>query len=367
MQTTSVGIGGRDSLYNCVFGDHVMRRISFFVLSVLVLVGTATAQTTFEVVQNRIFKITESQDWTDQGWTDSALEGAVSKIAERLSDITGTSVKLPVGFDDVSPTVALGAASYKNKLIVGKRVTCNRVSNSIIIADEVADVAYAHNCLILSRGAVRIGHGGSNMVLAGRYIHVSHDNSPISARLVSDRLVGDRSDGEKPVAPPSVLVSGSLLDVSHAHWSICAGGKLVEISHAYNCQFVVSPELTPEFDVSHQHNCTVVSDKTSSLPALTLTNSEGLAKKLPITQIVGHDNKDSRKVVVKRGGVDTDVSIDDEFSELPEGWKLVFVEHGYALLSKESRSRSRNSKTEGPTELMDFFQKSRKSAPKHVR
>ena len=80
MQTTSVGIGGRDSLYNCVFGDHVMRRISFFVLSVLVLVGTATAQTTFEVVQNRIFKITESQDWTDQGWTDSALEGAVSKI-----------------------------------------------------------------------------------------------------------------------------------------------------------------------------------------------------------------------------------------------------------------------------------------------
>ena len=344
-----------------------MRRISFFVLSVLVLVGTATAQTTFEVVQNRIFKITESQDWTDQGWTDSALEGAVSKIAERLSDITGTSVKLPVGFDDVSPTVPLGAGSYKDKLIVGKRVSCNRVSNSIIIADEVADISYAHNCLILSRGAVRIGHGGSNMVLAGRYIHVSHDNSPISARLVSDRLVGDRSDGEKPVAPPSVLVSGSLLDVSHARRSICAGGKLVEISHAYNCQFVVSPELTPEFDVSHQRNCTVVSDKTSSLPALTLTNSEGLAKKLPITQIVGHDNKDSRKVVVKRGGVDTDVSIDDEFSELPEGWKLVFVEHGYALLSKESRSLSRNSKAEGPTELMDFFQQSRKSAPKHVR
>ena len=72
-------------------------------------------------------------------------------------------------------------------------------------------------------------------------------------------------------------------------------------------------------------------------------------------------------MVVKRGGVDTDVSIDDEFSELPEGWKLVFVEHGYALLSKESRSLSRNSKAEGPTELMDFFQQSRESSPQHVR
>ena len=140
MQPLLWELGGRDSLDNCVFGDHAMRRISFIVLSVLVLAGTATAQTTFEVVQNRIFKISESQDWTDQGWTDSALEGAVSKIADRLSDITGTSVKLPVGFDDVSPTVPLGAGSYKDKLIVGKRVSCNRVSDSIIIADEVVSI-----------------------------------------------------------------------------------------------------------------------------------------------------------------------------------------------------------------------------------
>ena len=350
-----------------------MRRISFFVLSVLVLAGTATAQTPFKVVQNRIIKITESQDWTDQGWTDSALEGAVSKIADRLSDITGTSVKSPVAFGDVSPIVPIGAANYQDKLIVGKRVSCGRVSNSIIIADEVADIAYANNCLILSRGAVRISHGGSNMVLAGRYIHVSHDGSPNRARsLVGDRVGGDRAvsaraGGEKPEAPPSVLVSGSLLDVSHARRSICAGGKLVRIGHAYNCQFVVSPNLTPEFDVSHQYNCTAVSDKKSSLPAKTQTNSERLAKKLPITQIVGHDNKDSRKVVVKRGGVDTDASIGDEFSELPEGWKLVFVDHGYALLSKESRSQSRNSKAEDPPELMDFFKRSRTSAPQHLR
>jgi hypothetical protein len=105
---------------------------------------------------------------------------------------------------------------------------------SVFLVDGNASVSFAMDCVIVARGAAYVAHGRRNVIVAGHFIHVSHDGE-LGGR---DPRVPNAGAG----ASASLLVSGSALDVSHAHGSVISAPESVEVGHANGCAFINCPK-----------------------------------------------------------------------------------------------------------------------------
>jgi hypothetical protein len=279
----------------------------------------------FDVVLQRAAETATSNDWTKDGWADMQLESSLSALLDRLQAITkNKNLKLPAKFDSVCPAISPDGskiAYLTNGLFVTKRGKVSHAHDSIVLADESIDIGHARNCLIIARGAVNVGHGRRNLIIAGHFAHTSHDGHP---------------DPRNPGGPNgSVLIAGSIVDVSHANDTIVCAPRAATISFSTNGIFINSPNR----NIAHERNSTYLTDDSQTLPKA--FPKQPMIDKLKVTQIVSpDDNGNGAFVATKHTDVETGIRIGDVIPNATgelKGWKLVFVGDGFALFAKDGQ------------------------------
>jgi hypothetical protein len=225
------------------------------------------------------------------------------------------AVRLPVTLADVRPSNEAAHRPADGRLFVGENGVFGHAQRSIFLVDGNVRIGFANDCIVLARGAVEIAHGEGNVVLAGHYVHTSHDGSRQTSR--------------------SLLISGSILDVSHSHGTICLAPE-VSIGFATGTTYLNSPRL----DVSHEKGCEKLNDV--KLPIVPTPRKNPLSDKIKITQVVrGDDSGRGAMVTWEQDGVELVIRIGREITDprgkpIPDlaGWKLTFVAENFALFSK---------------------------------
>lgn len=275
---------------------------------------------TFDEILGRVRRAASSDEWQKPGWKDPLLEAGLNQLIDQVKQATkNDGLRLPVGFGDVQPRTereirGLGAGG----LYVLKGGSVAHAQRSIFLVDGSLHISHAQDCVIVARGAVDISHGRGNVVLAGHYVHTSHDG-----------------DSRQPSG--SLLMSGSILDVSHSNQSVCFAPHSVCVGFATGTIFLNSPKL----EISHEKNCTKIAD--AKLPLAPTEKKNQLSDKLKITQIVKPDDSGrGAMVVLDQGGMELvlrpGAEIKDNLGKvIPElaGWKLSFVADGFALFSTD--------------------------------
>jgi hypothetical protein len=235
------------------------------------------------------------------------------------------SIALPVTFDSVRPANSRDGSTIaylENGLFVTKRGKVSHAQKSIILTDESIEVSHAHNCLIIARGAVDVSHGSRNVILAGHFIHMSHDG---------------HGDPRSPDGPSgSVLLSGSVVDVSHANDTIVCAPLAATMSFTTNAVFINSPNR----NISYESNSHYITDESGTLP--TVSSEHQLIDRLKITRIAPPDDSGSGALVATRhANVETVIRVGDAIPNATDdelqGWKLVFVGEGFALFAKDGQ------------------------------
>jgi hypothetical protein len=269
---------------------------------------TVRAEDSFSGVLGRVRRAAAGREWQEAGWADHVIERWADRVADGVREATNSeAARVPVRFADVNNLgVAVPGNRLAGALVVAQNVDVDFAERSIILADGNANIGFANDCLVIARGAVRIAHGRGNLVAAGHFIHVSHD--------------GDHRDATKG----SLLVSGAVLDVSHASGSVCAAPELIRIGHANNCHSVNSPKR----EISHQKNCKEAKAEGLKLPAAGAAHP--LAGQVRMKWIV-----QGRGVVLGFNGrryvADLGKPIVDEAGAAVaglEGWTVSFVDEG---------------------------------------
>lgn len=272
---------------------------------------------TFEVMLNRIHRAETSGAWKKPDWQDLVLETGLARLLDQVKQATKRDgLRLPVTFGQVAARQA-GPHTH-GALCVLQGGSVAHARESIFLVDGNLRISHAQDCVIVARGAVAIAHGRGNMVLAGHYVHTSHDG-----------------DFREPRGG-SLLMSGSVLDVSHSHGSVCFAPRGIRVSFATGSTFLNSPNLR----ISHDKGCAKIAD--AKLPLAPSVKEDSLSGKLKVRQIVPPDDAgQGAMVVLEQGGVEVVVRPGSEITDgrgkvVPEfaGWRLSFVEDGFALFSK---------------------------------
>jgi len=306
---------------------HASFFLIFIVITFPAFLETAHAQektSPFDMVMQRAGDISAKTNWRLDGWKDIELESSLSLLMKKIQAITkNKNITLPVSFDSVNPSFDNG--HLKNSLVVTKLGKISHAKDSIIIADENIKVSHAQNCLIIARGAVDVSHGSQNVIIAGHYIHVSHDGN--SRRKATEGL------------DVSILLSGSVVDVSHAKKTIVCAPVAAKISHARDVTFINSPNL----NLSRDQNSIHLIDDSSILP----DNSEKdeWIDTLTITQVVPPGSRQQALVVVNNTGSEMLMRLGDTIPQAKGkqiGWKLVFVSNEFVMLKKNGNYASAN-------------------------
>ena len=270
---------------------------------------------TFDTLLERVALAAVGDAWQKPGWKDPILERGLADLVTQVQRATQhEGVKLPVAFGDVQPK---GPAELRRPqqggLCVLKGGSLAHLHRSILLVDGSVRVGFAKDCLIVARGAVEIAHGQRNVVLAGHYVHTSHD--------------GDLRTG----ADGSLLMSGAVLDVSHSNGSVCSAPARVDVSFARGTTFVNSPTV----NLSHDKGSRKVEG--AKLPLAPAGRQHALQSKVKVTQVVPpNDAGQGALAVVDRDGAEVIVRPDVDIKGIPElaGWKLSFVARDFALFSR---------------------------------
>jgi hypothetical protein len=164
------------------------------------------------------------------------------------------------------------------------------------------------------------------MVVAGQFIHVSHDGQRRHARP---------APGARPPMPPQMefeqgglLISGSTVDVSHANGSTIVAPELVRVSHANQSTFFNSPNR----EIQNAGESKFL--ESAKLPAGG-PPPHPLRRAVEVKSIVP-----SRAVIFTHGGkryvAEMNKEIVDESGQpVPElaGWTVSFADEGYVLFT----------------------------------
>ena len=278
---------------------------------------------TFDELIGRVRQAEDSKEWQKPGWNDPVIEAGLSALVARVNLATKQGgVRLPVTLADVQPRKDAAPGNADGGLFVMENGTIGHAQRSIFLADGNVRIGFANDCVVLARGAVEIAHGGGNVVLAGHYVHTSHDGSRQPSR--------------------SLLVSGSILDVSHSNGTICSAPGVVSIGFATGTTFLNSPRL----DVSHEKGCEKLNNV--KLPIVPAAGKNRLSDRIKITQIVrGNDSGQGAMVVLDQDGVELVIRVGREITDqhgkrVPDlaGWKLTFVAENFALFSRAGEDAS---------------------------
>jgi hypothetical protein len=241
----------------------------------------------FDKILVRVAALTDSEVWREKGFEDKVLESEVLALINQVERVTKhKKLELPVTFAKINAGVKDGplAQVFPGGLFVDDDIRLPHAANAIILADRSVRISHAHNCVIVSRGAVDISHGSNNVIVAGHFVHVSHD-----ASLRPDNQAEQQ---------PSIIVSGSQIDISHARNTVCIAPDMVSISHAHDVTLVNVDRI----EISHDHNPARVSDESNIFPRPMPRNGD--LKQLTITQLVIAEDgarEDNSLVVVVPG------------------------------------------------------------------
>jgi hypothetical protein len=266
--------------------------IAFFVVSSMRGVGADVNRerddaSPFDKILVRVAALTDSEVWREKGFEDKVLESEVLALINQVERVTKhKKLELPVTFAKINAGVKDGplAQVFPGGLFVDDDIRLPHAANAIILADRSVRISHAHNCVIVSRGAVDISHGSNNVIVAGHFVHVSHD-----ASLRPDNQAEQQ---------PSIIVSGSQIDISHARNTVCIAPDMVSISHAHDVTLVNVDRI----EISHDHNPARVSDESNMFPRPMPRNGD--LKQLTITQLVIAEDgarEDNSLVVVVPG------------------------------------------------------------------
>jgi hypothetical protein len=291
--------------------------------------GAATVKeqaSDYQKLVDRIRAVHASGEWKRGDWTDAEIERSLQRLVNDARQASGLK-DLQVG---TRLAGAMPRAEIKGRLqnslhVLEGNGDASFADSCVFLVDGNIRISHANNCVIVASGAVEIAHGGANLVVAGHYLHTSHD--------------GSRRPGQEG-GRASVLVSGNVLDVSHANGSICSAPGVVRISHANGVTFVNSPNVK----ASHENGCrTADAAPLSIAPPL---KENPLSEKLKVVQLVdgeGDDNARGALAVVEINGVELvlrpGAAIKDGAGkpvEALEGWTLSFVAKDFALFRRAS-------------------------------
>lgn len=287
----------------------------------------------FSVLERLARQTLLNGEWKKADWKDPGFENEFAKLTldvGKLTKIDVEKLKLPTTLSKVKfipEKDKQGARRHglESELIIAQDVEFGPARYSIIVADGNVRIGLAQRCIIYARGAIEIAHGYGNIVIAGHYVHCSHDGN---------RGPDDRFAGKDPRR--SFLFSGHCLDVAHARDTILHARNYLEVSHANDVVFVNSPTIR----VSHKKNCTQVDDaKLNLFPPYI----NPLADK-DIVVLKGVPRNDAGKPgqatlnVGKRQYVVTEGEEVGQAEGAPvagmAGWKLSYVSQNYALFTK---------------------------------
>jgi hypothetical protein len=275
----------------------------------------------FATIMERVKAVASTNDWRNDGWRDPKLESSIETVLKDLKKAIGDkSIKMPVAFNTVRPPSAKSSPhSLEKVLYASDRVKLSSASGCIIMGDESVTISHASDCVILSRGVVDISHGRRNLVVAGQYLHTSHDGNP---------------DGKNPGGNDgSVLLSNSTIHAASAKGTILFAPDLVEVSFPRGCVVVNAPNP----DDFRGLNCRLVDHPDFHLsersvgPIRQTFRYAGVKATSPddvnAVLAVGQD-----RFVLKVGDELPDIKSDAN-AEL-KGWKLVFLGSSFALFAK---------------------------------
>lgn len=277
----------------------------------------------WQTILDRVKKHATGEEWKQAGFSDPLIERAVEKLISQVNIAAKEDrVMMPVRFADCTAKrddVRMRPGSYQLICAQGSAYL-GRGDHSIFLIDGSADFSFANNCLIIARGAVSIAHSSSNVVLAGQFIDISHDGS--HAR-----------PGTEAAGTGSLVMSGSILRISHANRAICSAPTEMVVGST-NCVLInPAPMLKGPVATNRQ-----VNDVKIVLQPLAPSNP--LRDPFKITQVIHRGDSNPGFVVIEHNGVEVvqrpGVDIKDNMGKpvaAVEGWKLSFVNDKYALFS----------------------------------
>lgn len=298
-----------------------------------------TRRLSFEQLVERIRRAEATGDWRREGWTDPIIAQGLDLLVTEADRATPNhDVKLPVPLAGLAPAGGGGGVPMVQKaLLVGRDISVSHASGCVLLADGNARVAFAEGCVIVARGAVYIAHGRRNVVVAGQYVHSSFDGDP-------GRMAGG---GE---VAGSLLVSGGVVDVSHAFDSVCSAPGLVRIGNAYRVAFLDSPNVkagTAGAAAAARRGGApagpdmIENAKLSLAPPAAVNPLDGVVR---VTQVIYRDDPKECSAVVDADGVEVVVrpgaEVKDGRGQVvrgAQGWRLSFIGPDFALFSDGRR------------------------------
>lgn len=285
---------------------------------------------TWTTILDRVKQHASNNDWQKPGFTDPLIEKAVEKVIAQANSAAGADrVQMPVRFAEIGKDAAVAGPPRPpgrgSQLVCGKgSLEFSGGERSIYLIDGNVRISSATNCLIIARGAVRISHGSGNVVLAGQFIDISHDGS---------HLRGDPRGPGPAMGGSSLVMSGSILRMSHATQTICSAPDEVRVS-SNDCVLLNSAPQTGGGRSTGQR----IDKVTLQLQPKSTPNP--IIAQLKVTQ--AYDGGDSRRgfMITEQQGIEVvhrpDAEITDNLGKPLKnlaGWKLAFIADGYALLS----------------------------------
>jgi len=280
-------------------------------------------QIKFSVLIDHISAAAKSGDWQQAGWSDSAIDSAINEWAHQAALLTGQArPDLPARLAGLNIGQANGCRFAQAFYIASGNVSLSFVDKSVILVDGNAKISFAFDCIVVARGAVEISHGDRNVVMAGHFIHVSHD--------------GNHKPGEMQ---GSLLMSGAVLNISHASGSVCAAPQMVQIGHSRGVTFADSPNVDAGMSKEAANKHLVGLDIIAAPPRA----ENSLEGKLKIIQTVkANDAGVGAMAVVNYNGAQLPVRLGERINDANgkaiagmERWRLSFVAEDYALFSTD--------------------------------
>lgn len=274
-----------------------------------------------------IRRAAESGAWLTPGWRDRKLEADLEQIVAQTRETAGVASRaLPAEFSNVRPVadVTDGPFGMDGVLYVAKdnHVEIGSASRSIILIDGDLKLARASNCIVVVSGAAEISFGAGNVVVAGHYLHVAHEGSP-----------GLREPG----TPDSMLFTGSVIDIAHAHGTVCSAPRLARIGFHNGGKLVDVPVTDPAHGTAGTRKRRA---RFTVAPEPKQNPLKGVLRIISTSRPL--DNRPSRtaRAVLSDGSKLTlrmgSPILNGDGSTLPAlaGWRTSVIDDGYVLLSK---------------------------------
>jgi hypothetical protein len=304
--------------------------------------------------------IAGGEAWRKEGWGDPVVEGWLAAVVtavreaghgQDLADpVKFAAVKGRAGPDDLriplGPRVEAVEAGPQTLLVSPKNVRAEHVGGVVMLVDGDVQLGFAENCTVFATGSVYVAHGSGNVIVAGHFIHVSHDGSERSGLAMRGRMAARAAQAGRPVPvppdpargrplpPASLLLTSGTLDFSHAGGAVCGAANHVEGGFAWGCVFLNSPGVT----VSHDNGgATLRTDKVALGPP---PRPHPLEADLRLhaapgghTAIFWHKNRRyvaevNRPITNEAGGPVPDL----------EGWVLTMAADDFAILSNDKEN-----------------------------